>query len=159
MRNSQGDIYAPLSPDETIDLSEIHNSQTLFIESAISPNTKQNPGFRQVWVDENYIPRDYTKHYCQLSDVQRDIVSYPQWKEEYTFTKAYNVSDTSPENMLDVFLQLQTNQELFNSWKEFHVAESSAVDDYDKRTDPVFWCSMGSFCNNLGPCMNNTNIV
>lgn len=155
LRNSTDHIFSPDSGRQEIDLLKIHNQQSLIIPPAVSPNTNQNPSFRQVFSDSLGHLLDYDQYFYSLSDTQLNQFSQPQWKIEYRFTDIYNVPDLSSQSILQSFIHLQSNQTLLDQWKRFHVTESDFADDYDSINDDTLLCSMSAFCNYLETCMLN----
>ena len=69
LRDSQGAVYAPSTPNEVIDTG-VHNLGTILVPAAVSPNSLQNPSFRQMFYSrETAKLRDYDHYYFSLQDV------------------------------------------------------------------------------------------
>merc|ERR1711964_728000 len=84
LRNSSNAIYAPHSGRESLAHSGIYNQQSFLIVPAVSPNTHQNPTYRQVMIDEFNSLMDYTQYFYSLEDTQSTAFASPEWKMEYS---------------------------------------------------------------------------
>lgn len=127
--------------------SVMHNLSTMFVNSAVSPRSDNNPSFRVMFYEPStHHLLDYAVSTLNLTDVLVSGATSVSWEEEYQFTTEYTAAGIDKPDMLTVYEEMIVDEDLFQEFV-WNWGTRSPLVNYDKHSEQDFICSISCVTN------------
>lgn len=111
------------------------------IQPSISPVNGNNPGFIEYTFDNSSV---LLKNYEVHGFNNIETAASPDWKAEYTFSKAYGEGELTPQSLTRVYKNFLTDTLAREKYIEYYVVEDSANVAINPADWKYYYCAFGN---------------